>query len=100
MSGRLWTYARLRASLAAVAVLMGAVTAAGILAVAAVFNTALWWSPCRPGWTRPGPRRRDVSGWSRQIMPKRLDAILCLSKACRARAADLAPNPSPRKTLY
>ena len=27
---------------------------------------------------------RNVSGWSRQLMPKRLDAILCLSKACRS----------------
>jgi hypothetical protein len=27
---------------------------------------------------------RDISGWSRQLMTKRLDAILCLAKACRS----------------
>jgi len=32
-------------------------------------------------WTACG---RYVAGWSRQLMPKRLDAILCLSRGCRA----------------
>ena len=27
---------------------------------------------------------RDMTGWSREVMTRRLDAILCLSKACRA----------------
>ncbi len=27
---------------------------------------------------------RDVSHWSREVLSRRLDSILCLAKACRA----------------